>query len=61
MCCREGWTLSSNAVITHAAAPQSSDQTVVQLRLLSGSQMRNYAISVLVVNSMSLGNHSDSN
>ena len=50
-----GWTLSSNARITHAAAAQQSDQTVVQLQLQSGSQMRRYALPVLVVNPMSLG------
>ena len=50
-----GWTLSSNARITHAAAAQLSDQTVVQLQLQSGSQMRTYTLPVLVVNPMSLG------
>lgn len=50
-----GWTLKSNAIITHPAAAQISDQTVIQLRLQSGSQLRNYAIAVLVVHPISLG------
>lgn len=51
---RLGWQLTSNSKLKYTLVANKSHSTIIQVSLQSGAQARNYAVSVLVVDAITL-------